>query len=130
MTTRRVVVAKIPDRVTNESARSFCAEVEGSMEADRPCLVLDCSAITLLDQRTTFMLVCCLESAMKRNGDVRLAGVSAESKAMLARINILRLFEDFATVDEAISSYERRPLDPLSETGSFENVASAPESIA
>lgn len=111
--TRRVVVAKLPDRVTGQGARAFCAEVEASMEADRPYLVLDCSGVTLLDERATLMLVCCLESAMKRNGDVRLASVSPESKAVLVRTGIHRLFEQFASVEDAVSSFERRPLDSM-----------------
>jgi hypothetical protein len=65
-----------------------------------------------MDESLVYVLVCCLEAAMKRNGDVRLAGLPAGARALLVRIGISRLFEIFNTTAEAVSSFGRRPFHP------------------
>lgn len=52
---------------------------------------------------------------MKRNGDVRLAGVSPEARAVLESTGVDRLFKIFDSIAEAESSFRRSPagLAPL-----------------
>jgi anti-anti-sigma regulatory factor len=43
------------------------------MNNDRAYIVLDCSKVGVMDRSAIYLLLCCLEEAMKRNGDVKLA---------------------------------------------------------
>ena len=64
-----------------------------------------------MDRFAIHMLLCCLEEAMKRNGDVRLAGLHPDAWRVLKIGDIDRLFQSFSTVTEAINSYRRPWLD-------------------
>jgi len=78
------------------------------MNGRRPCTVLDCSQLKEMDGYAMHMLLCCLEEAIKRNGDVRLAAVTPPAMLSLELANIHRLFRIFTTVEEAEESFQRR----------------------
>jgi len=73
--------------------------------------VLDCSRVRAFDQSAAHLLLCCLEEAMKRNGDVKLAGISAATSAVLELSGLDRLFETYDTNTEAVNSFRRPPMD-------------------
>ena len=75
------------------------------MNIDRPCMVLDCSRVQQMDRFSIHMLLCCLEEAMKRDGDVKLAAVSPSALATLEMTRVDRLFEIYDTENEAVSSF-------------------------
>ena len=77
---------------------------------DRPAVVLDCSTLRFLDSSNLHLLLCCLEEAMKRNGDIRLAAVRPEALSVLHSAGVDFLFECFETISEAMDSYGRPPL--------------------
>lgn len=105
---RAVSVKHLPDVLDGRREREFYRELEASMNVERPAIVLDCSGARAMDRAAIHLLVCCLEGAMKRNGDVRLAGVSAEGRASLERAGAARLFHIFETTEEAVASFQRR----------------------
>jgi anti-anti-sigma regulatory factor len=111
---RAVIVKKLPVIFNVQQERMFLRELEGCLTSSRPSLVLDCSAAHQVDRPTAYLLLCCLEEAMKRNGDVRLAAVRPEAEEMLKSSGIDRLFRVFETVAEAIDSFQQ----PLLDTGS------------
>ena len=60
-----------------------------------------------MDERTTFLLLCCFEDAMKGNGDIKLAAIAKDAKPMLDVTGANRLFEIFDTNEEAVQSFSR-----------------------
>src|SRR6201987_5814310 len=80
---RPVAVMQLPEQLTKKEARNFTRQVERSMTLTRPYLVLDCSNMQHLDNSVVHLLLQCLEEAMKRNGDVKLAGVPLTANALL-----------------------------------------------
>jgi anti-anti-sigma factor len=103
-----VVVVQLPAEMDAAAEQALFHEVERCMEADRPCVVLDFSLVTHLSDVLVYRLLCCLEEAMKRNGDVKLAGVRPDAKATLAFAGVSRLFEIYATTAEATQSFRHR----------------------
>ena len=87
--------------------RLFFKELESRMNVGRPCMVLDCSRVRELDRFAIHMLLCCLEEAMKRDGDVKLAAVSPAARATLELTRVDRLFEIYDTETEAVNSFFR-----------------------
>jgi anti-sigma B factor antagonist len=85
--------------------RLFFKELESRMNIERPCVVLDCSGVRQMDQFAIHMLLCCLEEAMKRDGDVKLAAVTASAQEALAATRVDRLFEIYDTETEAVNSF-------------------------
>ena len=105
---RTVTVKQLPETFFDRQRSAFFSDVKGCLDVDRPCLVLDCSKLTQMDGRTIHLLLCCLEEAMKRNGDARLAGVSPKVRAAMKTAGADVLFRFFATCAEAVASFERR----------------------
>ena len=118
---RPVAVMQLPERFSRKEAQNFTREVERSMTVTRPYLVLDCSNVQHLDNSMVNLLLHCLEEAMKRNGDVKLAGVSVTDNSILGPAN--RLFEIFDTTAEAVNSFHQLPFEDLSETAKSESAA-------
>jgi anti-anti-sigma factor len=106
-----VTVKQLPGTLSLKQGRQFFDELESCMNVDRPCIVLDCSKIFQMDRSAIHLLLCCLEEAMKRNGDVKLTAVSAEAIAILKLSGVDRLFEVFDTNADAINSFHRIPED-------------------
>lgn len=81
------------------------------MNVDRPCIVLDCSGIREMDRVTIHMLLCCLEEAIKRNGDVKLSAVNRTVRETLVIMGVNRLFEIYDTETDAVDSFFQTRLE-------------------
>lgn len=109
MTNRRVVAVKqVPENVNLKTVRQFYRDLESVMNAERPAVVLDCSRVTRIAVPTMHLLLNCLEGAMKRNGDVRLAAVAPTAAHTLRASGADQLFRIYETTDAAVESFQRR----------------------
>jgi anti-sigma B factor antagonist len=102
---RPVVVKELPEKFSVEQGRAFLLEVGPSLKADRPRLVLDCSQVRQLDSAGIQVLLHCLEEAMKRNGDVKLASIPPAAAEILELTKVDSLFEAFDTTADAVNSF-------------------------
>lgn len=102
---RPVSIRRLPELLDGAHRRTFYRDLEGCINVDRPYVVLDCSMLHVLDCPAMQVLLCCLEEAMKRNGDVRLAALRPESRAIMRSTGLDSLFEIFETVKEAVESF-------------------------
>jgi anti-anti-sigma regulatory factor len=120
---RQVIVKEMPQRYDKASLHKFVQDLSRQMaDVVRPAVVLDCSGAGKVDRQTLQLFLKCLEEAMKRNGDVRLAGLHRDAYSVLTFAGIERLFQSFSTINEAIDSYRRPQFDrrifaPDSESG-------------
>ena len=104
---RSIAVKQLPATLDTKHGRLFFNELESCMNVDRPLIVLDCSQVKQMDRGAVHLLLCCLEEAMKRNGDVKLASIPKGGKAILEVNGVGRLFEMFDTNAEAVASFRR-----------------------
>ena len=102
-----VTVLPLPKSWTVESARPFLRELRACAETVRPLFVVDCSETIVWHEVAVYLLLRLLEEAMKRNGDVRLAAISPDGKALLEAMGVGHLFRAFASRTEAVSSFQR-----------------------
>jgi anti-anti-sigma regulatory factor len=107
---RPVAVRKVPDVLSVQQKVAFLHEIAGIMNTSRPRLVLDCSKLRDCDLSTIHLLLHCLEEAMKRNGDVKLAAVPTTAAIRLVSTGVASLFETFDSTEEAVSSFHQLPL--------------------
>jgi anti-sigma B factor antagonist len=127
---RAVTVKHLPEALSSQQARLFLREVGSSMTAARPCIVLDCSRLRQLNISAIHLLLSCLEEAMKRNGDVRLAAIPQTAMAILERNGLDRLFTIFATSADAANSFQRLPHHALSHAPALESAPQNSENAA
>jgi anti-sigma B factor antagonist len=103
---RPVIVMELPQQLKRSEAKTFLGELQAILESDRPSVVLDCSQVQHMDSAGVEMLLHCLEEAMKRDGDLKLAAISPASAVILELMRVDRLFEVFETCEEAMKSFQ------------------------
>jgi anti-sigma B factor antagonist len=116
-----VAVKQLPEKLNAKQARLFFDEMESWFNVDHPRIVLDCSRVHSMDRSAMHLLLCCLEEAMKRNGDVKLARIPEDAKASLTQMGLIGLFEVFDTNADAVESFHR----PRTHAASHGNLAGA-----
>jgi anti-sigma B factor antagonist len=104
-TSRPVVVKRLPERLNLKQARQFFKEVQPFLNADRPQVVFDLSQVRQMDAAGVDMLLQCVDAAMKRDGDVKLASVSPQAATLLELTRTDRLFEIYETATDAARSF-------------------------
>jgi anti-sigma B factor antagonist len=113
LTSGPVVIMQMPEQLNLDGVRAFLQDVEPLLECHRPRIVLDCSQVLYIDNAGVEMMLHCLEEAMKRDGDLKLAALSAESEVILELMRVARVFEAFATSDEAVHSFNGIPAEAV-----------------
>ena len=111
--TRTVAVKHLPEILSRKQRLAFLREIQSCMNVDRPRMVLDCSNARQLDRPVIYLLLCCLEEAMKCKGDVKLAALPPGAGAALELAGVNRLFDIYATTADAVNSFHRLPHVPL-----------------
>jgi anti-sigma B factor antagonist len=106
---RAVEVRQLPERLSGKQERMSLREIESCLNVDRPRVVLDCSNVRQLDRSVIHLLLCCLEEALKRNGDIKLAALPAAARESLKVTGVDRLFEIHDSIPEAVNSYHQLP---------------------
>jgi anti-sigma B factor antagonist len=100
-----VIVMELPEQMNQLEGQRFLSEMQPLLENDRPRVVLDCSQVQNMDSAGIEILLHCMGEAMKRDGDMKLAAVSPAAAAILELMRVDRLFEVFASTDEASRSF-------------------------
>ena len=110
---RPVVVMQLPEYLNHSQVPVFFQELEPLLELHRPRIVLDCSHVRGIDSTGIEMLLNCLEEAMKRDGDLKLADVSKEAQVILEFMRVDRVFEMLPTCEEAVRSFNAIPVEAV-----------------
>jgi anti-anti-sigma regulatory factor len=114
-----VTVKQLPETLSVDQGQRLLRELGPGLTSNRPCFVFDCSNLRQLDRATLLLLLSCLEEAMKSNGDVRLAAVSADAKAILKSTGVNRLFRIFDLSADAVRSFYGCLYDVVPNANSF-----------
>jgi anti-anti-sigma factor len=104
---RNITIRQLPAALDARGRRVFACLLEECLSVDRPLLVFDCSRLADLDPSAIHFLLCCLEEAMKRNGDVRLAALAPSVRARFEMAGADHIFETFETIADAVDSYRQ-----------------------
>jgi anti-sigma B factor antagonist len=102
---RPVIVMQLPELLNAGEVQDLVGDLKPLLEPQRPRIVLDCSQVKRIDSAGVEMLLHCLEEAMKRDGDLKLAAVSPESRIIFDLMRVDGIFEMFTTPEEAIDSF-------------------------
>jgi anti-sigma B factor antagonist len=114
---------KLPERLTGREARWFAAKLDHELIHDRPRIIVDFSEVKQMDSYALDTILACLVEISKRDGVIRLAGMSPEAAIVLELTRMDRIFEMFPAMTEAAPSYS--VARPESEAESIEAIALA-----
>lgn len=119
-----IMVIKMPGTVDTRSSKTFLREfAESIAQVVRPCVVLDCSSVRRVDGAFLNLLLCSLEEAMKRNGDVRLCCLSEAARPAMQSMSMENLFRFYPTAAEAAESFRRPAGFVVASTSTHESTA-------
>ena len=113
---RPVIVQQLPEKLTRGQVPTFLQEVEPFLHSERPRIVFDFSQVAQVDSAGIEMLLNCMEEALKRNGDLKLAAVPPEAAVVLELTGVDRLFEIFDNPADAAESFHRFPAHAFQQT--------------
>lgn len=102
---RPVVVKRMPERMNLSQSRAFWREVQPFVNADRPQVVFDLSNVRQLDAAGVEVLLRCMNQAMRRDGDLKLAALSPQAAVVLDLTRTSRLFEIYDNSTDAARSF-------------------------
>ncbi len=114
-------VKQFPQILNLKHRRYFLCDLQRHMNIDRPYIVLDFSNVSRMDRPGVNLLLCCLEEALKRNGDIKLAAIPEGARSVLRHTEVDHLFQIFDTIAEAASSFRQLPpgaVNHVDESGS------------
>ena len=101
-----VIVMELPETLNHAEGEKFVSEIQPLLEAHRPRVVLDCSQVQQMDSAGIETLLYCMQEAMKRDGDLKLAAVTPAAATIMELMRVDRLFEVFETADQATRSFQ------------------------
>jgi anti-anti-sigma factor len=113
---KSVVVSKLPETLDAKSVPALLNQLLPQLQDDRPCVVFDFSETRTIDSAAVDMLLRCMEEALKRNGDVKLAAVGPEVALILEMTKVSRLFETFDNLPDAVESFHNFSFGALQQT--------------
>jgi len=113
LTSGPVVVMQVPEMLNVREVHTFMQELGPLLESNRPRIVLDCSQVRSMESAGVEMLLRCLEEVLKRDGDLKLAALSAEAEVILELMRVARVFEVFQTCEEAVRSFHALPAEAV-----------------
>lgn len=102
---RPVVVKRMPERLNARTSREFLRDVQPFLVTDRPQIVFDLAQVRQLDAAGVEMLLRCMSEVHKRDGDLKLAAVSADAAVVLELTRTERLFEIYESSTDAVKSF-------------------------
>lgn len=127
---RFIEVRTLPPQIDGSRLRALYGDLESCINVYAPAVVLDCSLLRHVDKPTLHFLLCCLEEAMKRNGDIRLAALQPSLMTEMRSIGLESLFQIYESVEEALESFQAPQIDFILPGQSAANNRQASENAA
>ena len=127
---RLIEVRTLPGKIDGLRLRTLYHELESCINVDAPAVVLDCSMLCEVDKPAIHFLLCCLEEAMKRNGDIRLAALQPALRTEMRSTGLESLFQIFESVEEALESFQMPGMNFILPDQSVANDQRASENAA
>jgi anti-sigma B factor antagonist len=101
-----VVVKTLAGRLDRKQVAALRRGMQELLRTDQPRVIFDFGSVTHLDSPGIEFLLDCLSSIVRRDGELKLAGLSARAATVLEITRVGRLFEMFPTVEDAVRSFE------------------------
>lgn len=117
METRSTIVIKLPEDLTRKAVRVAMRQLRPGLRLDHPHVVVDLSNVRQMDSAAIDMLLHCVVEVARRDGELKLAGLSPEAATVLELTRMDRIFEIFPSVPDAVitSGYEVAQFETLPE---------------
>jgi anti-sigma B factor antagonist len=86
---------KLSKNLNVKEARNFASKLKPELQAEQPCVVVDMSEVQQVEAAGLELLLRSILRVAKRDGSVRLAGISPQAATMLEITRMDRIFAMF-----------------------------------
>ena len=100
-----VDVLELKGRLDASSAKNLKDKVQSLVDQQRVRLVMDMGGIDFIDSSGLGVLVSALRSTNKKGGDIKVAAIADQIRAIFELTRLHRIFEVFDTAEDAVSSF-------------------------
>lgn len=100
----QAAVVRVHGRLTSAAAGELKAAVDAEVAAGRTLVVVDLAGTTFLDSSGLGALVGGLRTARAADGDLRIARVGRQVRAVLELTTMDRVLRPYATVEDAVGA--------------------------
>jgi anti-sigma B factor antagonist len=102
-----VAVSTVPvEELEAGNVGEFKRDIAALLEAHRK-VVLDLSRLRFVDSSGLGAFVSCLRKLNAKGGDLKLCGMSKQVRGVFELVRMHRIFDIFATREEAVRAFER-----------------------
>ena len=98
-------VLTLEGRLNMVSASQLKGAVSSALEAGRPRVVVDLSAVTFLDSSGLGALIAGLKATRQAGGDLRMSGANEQVRTVLKLTNLDRVLRPYETVQAATDGW-------------------------
>jgi anti-sigma B factor antagonist len=100
-----VAVATVPvDELDASNSAEFKRDMAPILEAHMK-LILDVSHLRFVDSSGLGAMLSCLRHLSTKSGDLKLAGMTRDVRALFELVRMHRIFDIYATREEAVSAF-------------------------
>lgn len=107
------VCAVLVEELDANNAGEFRRAIAPLLE-EHDKVVLDLSRLRFVDSSGLGAFISCLRKLNARGGDLKLAGMSSQVRAVFELVRMQRVFDILPTAGDAVRAFERTPTSPVS----------------
>jgi anti-sigma B factor antagonist len=120
MNTRSTIVVKLPEDLSGKEVAVLLRQLKPALKLDQPSVIVDMSRVRRINTEGLDLLLHCMKTVARRDGSLKLAGISPQAETVLELTRMDRVFDMFPSVADAVASVSI-------EVQQFESLASSVE---
>jgi anti-sigma B factor antagonist len=99
-------ILKLEGRLDAVSAKEIKSKINELVKHERKKIVMNLSEINFIDSTGLGGMVSCLRTVSKKGGDIKIAGLQAQVRAIFELTRLHRIFQIFDDTETALRSFE------------------------
>jgi len=104
-TSNAIIMFVQEERLDAHNSDEFKKNMNSHFESGQKNIIIDLKDVRFIDSSGLGVLVSGFKNASTRQGTLKLSGLQSQVKSMFELTRLHRVFEIFATVDDALDSY-------------------------
>ncbi len=104
-TTGNIPIIRLDGRIVSDNAPGVKKQIQNCLEEGNKSLVLDMSNVPFIDSSGLGTLVGSMRVVAAKGGDLIIAGMIPEVRALFQLTRLDKVFEIYDTVDQAVESF-------------------------
>jgi anti-sigma B factor antagonist len=102
--TRSTIIVKLPADLSGKEVTILMRQLKPALKLDQPSVIVDMSQVRHINTKGLDLLLHCMRTIARRDGALKLAGISPQAATVLELTRMDRVFNMFPSVADAVAS--------------------------